>query len=55
MNTYYEITRDREGKDVVMKLTAQELFELCVEDLEQQQVQEDAELYCEHEDAGDRV
>lgn len=38
-----------------MKLTFEEMKELYIEMIENEEIQREAELYCVHEDAGDRV
>ena len=38
-----------------MKLTFEEMEELYIEMIEKEEIQQEAELYCAHEDAGDRV
>ncbi len=37
-----------------MRLTTDQLEELYIEMLEAEEINREAELYCEHEDAGDR-
>ena len=37
-----------------LKLTSDQLEELYIEMLEAEEINREAELYCEHEDAGDR-
>lgn len=37
------------------KLSNEELDKLYIDYLENEEIKKDSELYCEHEDAGDRV
>ena len=38
-----------------MKLTFEEIEELYIEMIENEEINREAELYCEHENAGDRA